>query len=206
MKAIGTVVVSLMVASAAQAGMYITEYAYQAVNGEYVEFTNVGSTPIDMTGWSFDDDSRLPGVLDLSTFGIVKPGESVIITENTANDFRQEWGLIASVKIIGGYTNNLGRADEINLFDGNGTLVDRLTYGDSVFPGTIRTQNVSGNPTSPAALGANDIYQWVYSSVGDEFGSYCSVSGNIGSPGFNVPEPATLVLVLMSGLLAIRRR
>lgn len=206
MKIISAIVVSLMVATAAQAGMYITEYMYSGTVGEYVEFSNVGSSPIDMTGWSFDDDSRLPGVLDLSAFGVVQPGESVIITEATADAFRMEWNLTAAVKVIGGYTNNLGRADEINLFDGNGTLVDRLTYGDSVFPGTIRTQNISGNPVSPAALGANDIYQWIYSSVGDEFGTYCSVNGNIGNPGFYVPEPATFVLLLMSGLLTIRRR
>jgi len=188
------------------AGMYITEYAYKAEAGEYVEFTNLGGAPIDLTGWSYDDDSRLPGVLDLSAFGVVQPGESVIITETLADVFRQEWSLDASVKIIGEYTNNIGRNDEINLYDQYGSLIDRLTYGDEDFPGSFRTDNISANPLYPTALGVNDIYQWVASSVGDEFGSYMSASGSIGNPGFYVPEPTTLFLLLSSGLLLIRRR
>ena len=206
MKSISTIIMSLMVASMAQAGMYITEYAYQATAGEYVEFTNLSGAPIDMTGWSYDDDNRRPGQFDLSAFGIVQPGESVIITEGTASGFRQQWNLNDSVKVLGDYTNNLGRNDEINLFDSYGNLVDRLTYGDQNFPGTFRTQNTSANPLYPTALGINDIYQWVASSVDDEFGSYSSVSGNVGNPGFYVPEPTTLFLLLSSGLLIMRRR
>ncbi len=34
-----------------------------------------------MTGWSFDDNHGQPGAFSLSAFGIVQPGESVIITE-----------------------------------------------------------------------------------------------------------------------------
>ena len=64
----------------ASAQMRITEWSYQGANGEFVEFTNVGATPIDMTGWSFDDDSRTPGSQSLSTFGTVNPGVSVVLT------------------------------------------------------------------------------------------------------------------------------
>ena len=59
-------------------------------------------------------------------------------------------------------TNNLGRDDEINIFNG-ATLVDRLTYGDQTFPGTIRTQGKSGVPTTCQALGANNVGAWVFS-------------------------------------------
>jgi hypothetical protein len=162
----------------------ITEYMYQGAPGEFVEFTNVCTDPVDMSGWSFDDDSRTPGSFDLSAFGIVEAGESVLLTEAAAETFRTAWELCPQVKIIGGLSggNNLGRADEINLYDQNGNLVDRLTYGDQNFPGSIRTQNISGWVTA-AGLGANNALEWVLSTVGDQEGSYANGSGIIGSPG-----------------------
>lgn len=201
---LGLVFVLASIVPPASAGMYITEWMYSGANGEFVEFTNLGAVPIDMTGWSYDDDSQLPGVFDLSGFGVVQPGQSVIITESTADDFIAAWNL-SGVAVLGGYTNNLGRNDEINLFDAGGQLVDCLTYGDQTFPGTIRTQNVSGNPLTPAALGANDVSQWTLSVVGDEFGSYTSMGGDKGNPGVYIPEPAGLVLLALAGL-ALRRR
>lgn len=42
---------------------------------------------------------------------------------------------------------------EINLYDADGNLVDRLTYGDNTLSGSIRVQNNSGNPESLDVLG-----------------------------------------------------
>ena len=53
-------------ASSAQAAtIQITEWMYQgaAEKGEFIEFTNMGASAIDMTGWSFDDDSRNAGTV-----------------------------------------------------------------------------------------------------------------------------------------------
>ncbi len=161
--------------------MRITEYMYSGTGGEFIEFTNIGDTPIDMTGWSYDDDSRLPGTVDLSAFGTVAPGQSVILTEDGGATFLADWSL-SGVTVIGLLTTNIGRADEINLYDENDQLVDRLTYGDSVYPGTIRTQGASGW-TCHEKLGANDIHAWVLASVGDAQGSYASSNGDIGNPG-----------------------
>lgn len=215
--ACATLVIGLGLISSvsAQTGVKITEWMYSGSGGEYIEFTNLGPTPVDFTGWVYDDDSRFMtvamGAFDLSGFGVVAPGESVIITEDAAATFRAAWSLAASVKVLGGYTNNIGRADEINVFSGSGSLIDRLAYGDQVFPGTIRTQNFSGNPGTFAALGANNVSLWVLSALGDAFGSYASVNADLGNPGIfaPVPEAETYAMMLM-GLaalgFAVRRR
>lgn len=199
-----------LAAGAAQAApsVAITEWMYRGGVGEFVEFTNVGNQAIDLAGWSFDDESRLPGVLDLSAFGTLAAGESVLITEADAAVFRSDWNLSSTVKVIGNYTNNLGNGDEINLFDAAGTLVDRLTYDRSVV-----TSDVSGRPGSSAVLGANQVSGWVLSAVGDSEGSWRSAAGTIGSPGSTqfaspVPEPGTYALMLAGGALvgALARR
>lgn len=185
-------------------GVVITEWMYQGAGDttrEFVEFTNLGPTAVDFTGWSYDDDSRLAGVFPLSAFGLVNPGESVIITEMNPTAFRNAWGLDASVKVWGPYTNNLGNGDEINIFNASGTLVDRLTYGSNP-----RTRGISGRPSSAAALGANNVALWQFSAVGDVEGSWQSSLGDVGSPGHTsfapVPEPGTYALML-GGLLAV---
>ncbi len=165
-----------------QGRIAITEYMYDGKNGEFIEFSNVGDAPVDMTGWSFDDDSRTPGSQSMSAYGVVQAGESVILTDVSASTFRTAWNLCSGVKIIGGNINNLGRADEINLYNASNTVIDRLTYGDQTYAGTIRTSNISGY-VNAAGLGTNMIAQWKLSATGDGEGSYKSTGGDIGSPG-----------------------
>ncbi|OYY92512.1 MAG: PEP-CTERM sorting domain-containing protein [Hydrogenophilales bacterium 28-61-23] len=208
--------------NAAQADIRITEWMYNpaATSGEFIEFTNMGNSAVDFTGWSFDDNSRTPGSQSLSAFGIVQAGESVILTETTDAFFRGQWNLATTVKVIGGNTNNLGRSDEINLYDATNTLIDRLTYNDQG-TGTVdtyRTQGVSGNPGSLAAIGANNASLWALSAVGDAEGSYQSNTGanfDIGNPGTTsyaapVPEADTYALLMaglgLVGFLARRRK
>jgi len=200
----------LAAGTTAHAEMRITEWMYNSDLGigEFVEFTNTGATAVNMSGYSYDDDSRNPGVVNLSAFGLVQPGESVILSEASASSFRSQWNLPASVKVIGGNATNLGRADEINIFSGS-TLVDRLTFGDQVFPGSIRTVDISGNPNTLAVIGTNTVTQWSFSTIGDQWGSYASVAGAIGNPGIGnyvVPEPSSVVLMVLGTAALFGRR
>ncbi len=185
---IGLVVLLATGAGSARAAVQITEWMYNGNAsgsiGEFVELTNRGPAAVDMTGWSFDDDSRAAGTISLSAFGVVAPGESVVLTDDTAAAFKSAWSLPAAAKVIGGNTANLSRNDEINIFDATSALVDRLTYGDQNIAGTIRTNGKSGIPLTLAALGANNAALWQLAVSGDAFGSTASTpAGDIGNPG-----------------------
>jgi hypothetical protein len=191
----------MLTTASAKARIRITEWMYAGHNGEFVELTNMGASPVDMTDdWFYSDSDREATDFDLSGFGLVQPGASVIITETTEAAFRTAWALDSTVKVIGGNINsNLSRVDEINIYH-SGSLIDRLTFGDNRLPadppagarptaGSIRAQNRSGNPMSLAALGANDVFQWALANTAaqgaDDFGTYTStVGGDRANPGF----------------------
>lgn len=159
----------------------LTEYLYSGADGEFMEFTNIGDAPADLTGWSFSDSARQPSGFDLSAVGVLQAGESFVLTESTADAFRQAWNLCAGQKVVGGSQPGIGRSDEINLYDGFGRRIDRLTYDDQSLGGP-RTQNIAAWPT-PAALGANQHSGWMLAMPNDGEGSRASTGGDIGSPG-----------------------
>jgi hypothetical protein len=179
----------------------ITEYMYNGAGGlgEFIEFTNLSSNAVNMAGWSFDDNSRTPGSQDLSGFGIINPGESVILTESSAAAFRSVWSLADNVKVIGGSTNNLGRNDEINLYDASGALVDRLSYNDQIYAGTIRTENASG--WAPTGKLANFVIStdWKLASINDGQNSRSSSGSDLGNPGHFNGGGAGVLLIQSGG-------
>ncbi len=187
----------------------ITEWMYNGAGGtarEFFEITNVGGAAIDLTGWSYDDNSRTAGSLSLSSLGILAVGESAIVCEPTAAAFRTAWGLSAAVKILGSNTQNLGRADEINIYDAGNNLIDRLTYDDQTLGGH-RTQGISDN-IKFAKLGLNDPASGVASVAGDSWGSIASANGDVGNPGAyaDIPSPGAMALAAIGVVLARRRR
>ncbi|GAB4385563.1 MAG: hypothetical protein Kow0022_11930 [Phycisphaerales bacterium] len=200
----GAILAVSMLAAGAGANVRITEYMYTGNGGEFIEITNLGTSAVDLSGWSYDDNSRTPGSVMLS--GVLQAGQSLILTEDSEAVFRAAWGLGADVLVIGDVTDNIGRSDEINIYDAAANLVDRLTYGDEDFPGTIRTNRISGNPGNLQALGANDIFSWVLSFVGDDFGSYTSTNGDIGNPGVFIPSPGSALLLGLGGVAIMHRR
>jgi len=166
----------------AKAQIAITEYMYSGLDGEFIELTNISGGPLNMTGWSYSDEAQVPGTVSLSVFGTIAAGESVIISEPPAETFRTAWGLSPTVKILGSNSTNLGRNDEINIYNASSVLVDRLNFGDQEFPGTIRTQNISGWGCNEA-LNQNMIAQWVLSTAGDAQSPVSSQLGDFGRPG-----------------------
>ena len=116
----------------------------------------------------------------------------MVLTESVEADFRSAWSLGASVKIIGELGvvlgSNMGRNDQINLFDSGGNLVDRLSYGDEDYDGSVRTKDASGQACIDF-IGQDDVIGWVLSDDADMFGSFAASTGEYGTPGsYNAPS------------------
>src|ERR1700759_5608796 len=106
--ALAIVIAASSVASGAP--IVITEWMYSAGTGtnpspgEYFEITNIGNSPVKMTGWTEDDSTSDtpaggPGLHSLSGFGTLQPGESAVGVEGTdVAGFKSYWGLGAAAK------------------------------------------------------------------------------------------------------------
>ena len=202
---------------AAHAEVRITEFLYQSVDGtrnEYLELTNLGSSAVDVSNWTYNDNNPNNPVSFGGFFNTLAASESVILTEATAEAFRTHWGLAAATRIfsIGG-NSNLGDGDTINIYSSaapsSSTLVDSVTYATAV-PGVSRNRPVGVQGTA-----TNE--QFVESRAGDTYGSVFAPTGpaDLGNPGrfavvvAAVPEPATWAMMVGGfGLVggAMRRR
>ncbi|MGV3771612.1 MAG: lamin tail domain-containing protein [Verrucomicrobiales bacterium] len=150
--------------------------------GDWWELTSFAATPVDLSGWRFNDNG---GGLD-TPFVIpagltINPGESIIFAEETTpEEFTSWWGvgnLPAGLKIVNYVGSGLGLGtggDGIRLWNATTTdpsdLVASIDYGAS-------TQGVSFNynPTTGvfgelSVLGVNGVIQ-------------AALATDIGSPG-----------------------
>jgi hypothetical protein len=183
--ALAVLAVPSTAAAAAPGQVRITEWAYNGI--EFFELTNVGRGAADLSGWSYTDSANVPGAVDLSSFGRVAPGESVVVSELSAAAFRTAWGLPDTVKVLGGNAVNLGRSDEINIYDASDALVDKLTYNDDGTGAVDGPRTDTSSAWVPeAALGANTANAWVKSTAADAEASWQSTTANFyGSPGIS---------------------
>ena len=154
--------------------------------GDWFEITNSGSTDVNLSGYSFDDDDGIPGASgDFPTYSLT-PGTSVIVLDDTSSvRFKALWDLDAAVRVI---TNSelsnfqgLGKnGDALYLFNNSGKLASSFTFGAAT-EGFSFARFTDGSPV-PGTLSSNG-----------NFGAYESddPSEDVGSPGIaqDLPEP-----------------
>jgi hypothetical protein len=218
----------------------ITEFASEGMgdllsgNGgrrqrEFFELTNLDkNNSVDVSTWSYNDNNTNDPHNWGPAIGSLQPGESIIFTQMTADDFRSYWGLDNSVRIVSYLQlSNLGNADTINIYNSfsqsAATLVDSLTY-----TADARGSGISRNRPWDGGSGQYPNTAWVESSAGDVYQSYLAPSPtgfppnfpdprgpwnpadyiDVGNPGVYVPEPGGLVLASLGSvaLLAVARR
>lgn len=134
------VTISLIAATAfiqAHAQLVITEVMTAEADKshpDWWELTDFGTNNVDLTGYSWNDDSHggFSGAVSAPFAGvIIHPNESIIFTEagtavNSADDFRTWWGISGSVQVIMITGPGLGASgDTVRLWSTNLTdLVD----------------------------------------------------------------------------------
>ncbi|MDP0495892.1 MAG: lamin tail domain-containing protein [Verrucomicrobiota bacterium JB024] len=101
---------------------------------DFWELTNVGTQAVDLSGWSWDDDSRAAGTVPIPAGTTIAPGESVVFTAMDAAGFRAWWNLPASVQVISNANApGLGKNDGVALFDADSNEVFFFTYAAAGF-------------------------------------------------------------------------
>jgi hypothetical protein len=169
-------------------GVAITEFAYGGLiggssvggDGEYVEVTNTGPSAVDVSGWSYGT-AAAPGTVPLSGFGTLAAGESAIITDVTPAEFRADWGLKDSVKVVNDAGTTLNKGPKtMYLFDADGNTVDSVSYASGFLAGG---KGQSAWADAAHAGAESDTAGWTFSTVGDEQQSWTSATGSVGSPG-----------------------
>jgi uncharacterized protein YjiK len=143
---------------------------------DWFELTNMGGTPVDLTGWKMDDNSYSFGSAvalrgpwngtGADPIGSLAPGESRIFIESgsspssadatLANSFKQVWfngtppaGL--KIDFYGGSGVGLSTGgDAVNVYNSGGAQQAGVSFGTSTAPPTLRTfDNSLGTVNGP---------------------------------------------------------
>jgi len=199
MKSVICLVVAAFLAVTANAGIVITEvmpgslHDTGAANGDWFELTNSGATAVNITGWSWVDNSTSHAKLVFPSMTI-QAGQSILcLDESAANaaTFRTIWGIDNSQvildKTVMGDFHGLGKSgDGVFIYDASNKLVVSYSWANSTDGFSI------------------DVYGGGASSVIGVNGAYASSDPipDVASP-FLVPEPATLI-ILGLGFVALR--
>jgi hypothetical protein len=153
-----------------------------AYNADWFEIHNYGDSAVDLGGFSWDDESEIPGT---STFPMVtvQPGQAIVVLDDVAANkdaFLTEWKLyagsvtiVANDELTGSFPSLSQNGDAVFLYDANGAEMASGVY-------TAATAGFSVEfDTTGAFLG---------DAVDGTNGAYTSLEGDVGSPGNLTPN------------------
>lgn len=211
-KGLAAILITIALGLQTQAGLIITEVMSNsdhpggAGNGDWFEVYNNGTSAMDLTGYSWDDDSALAGTHTFGSVSIAASGFVLVVDEKSSNidSWKNDvWGITAqNVVALGNSTmdfSGLGSGgDSVYLYDASSNQVASVTFGDSDGGGKTFAWDASGNSLGFSADGVNGAFV----APGDGAGG---AGTDIGSPGV-VPEPGTVAMLGIGGLMAIAIR
>ncbi len=162
------------------------------INPDWFEITNYGNTALDLAGFSWDDDSEIPGTVILPSVTIAA-GQTIVVWAGVSTNetlFAGNWVLLGSTPVtiissdeMTGSIPGLGQGgDAVVLYDTSATPIEicKAVYANAV-----------------AGFGVEFDTNCTYlgNAVDGQNGAYTSFGGDVGSPGnvapnFNVTELA----------------
>lgn len=156
--------------------------ANTAANPDWWELTNYGTDPINLEGFSWDNDRALVGAVTLPNITIA-PGESFVIFRGISANaplFDSIWGLGGKVTIIsadqmtGAYPNIKQAGDQVMLWDTSANPIEicRVQFANAPAGFTIEFD------TNCVIIGT---------AQNGQRGAYTSIGGDAGSPGNVAP-------------------
>ena len=204
--------IALCLGVAARADLVITEamsssvHTNTAANADWWELFNSGASDVDLTGYSWDDNSVTPGSADFNGLTIAAGTYLIVCGETLGAEqaWRDVWGIAASVPVVnlGGteFQSFSSAGDEIHLYSPALVELAAVTFGAAT-AGYSFEWDATGASLGLSVIGENGAFQATSSGGG--------VSGpDVGSPGAGaaIPEPATAALLALGAAALLRRR
>ncbi|WP_421751852.1 DUF5689 domain-containing protein [Croceimicrobium sp.] len=155
------------------------------VDGDWFEVRNMGTSSVNLNGFSWDDDSREAGKHTITSSVQIPANGTALFVEVADADvaaWETEWkqngqGLLIlneGDEFDNGFSGFSSNGDEVNLYDDAGRLISAAAYtGADVTAGFSLEFDMMG-----ALVGA---------SVDGVNGAYTSINGDVGSPGDQSP-------------------
>lgn len=213
---------ALLATSSTHAAIVITEvmsssgHAGGSGNGDWFELYNTGATAVDLTGWSWDDNTVTPGSHSLGSISIAAGGYVVVVDENAtliSNWVNDVWGITGSNFVVvnntaAGFSGLGSGGDAINIYDSSSTLVTSVTFGTAT-AGSSFEWNILGNSLDVSVAGENGAYVALLDgndNAADDNPLLYGPGSDIASPGSAVPEPGISSLLLLGAAAGILRR
>jgi hypothetical protein len=183
--------------------MSSSSHTASAANGDWWELYNSGNSSIDLTGYSWDDNTATPGSADFNHITIGAGQAIIICQENTGAEqaWKDLWGASDVTVINLGNTvfQNFGSGgDEIHPFAPSSVQIASVSFGTAT-TGFSFEWDSAGNYQGIAVLGENGAFQATVAAGGGP---------DIASPGYvtPVPESGALALLACGGLVFLGRR
>ncbi len=173
---VGASLLSATSASADATDVVISEIMYGPISeldgDEFLELANRGSTPVDLSGWSFGGIT-----LVLPAGASIAAGGRFVVAQNAAQ-FQATYGVAPAAVYTSGTLSNGGEA--VTLRDASAAVIDTVTYDDfSPWPITADEGGKSLELIDPS-IENNDYLNWASSTAaaGHTAGTVNSVAGN----------------------------